>query len=92
MDDEDSLNILQQIFRLNILDSDPHRPTILEAGSHSNQSASMVRTKDNIDDRALFAAIVKYKTIDKGKDDSNTQKPKRGRPRKRVVHHGENTC
>lgn len=88
MDDEDSLNILQQIRKLNILDPDPHGSTILGT---SNKSASMFGSNDSVNIKALFAAVEKCKIVDEGTDEFEKQKPKRGRPRKRVVQRREYT-
>lgn len=45
MDDEDSLDILQQIMKLNILDSEPCGFAASGTRGHANESASMVVTQ-----------------------------------------------
>jgi hypothetical protein len=48
MDDEDSLDVLQQIMQLNILDSESHGSTSSEPRGHAIESTSMGVTKTKL--------------------------------------------
>ncbi|KAG2129259.1 uncharacterized protein EDB93DRAFT_1108727 [Suillus bovinus] len=88
MDEDDSLELLQQILKLNILDVDPHGSSTSATGRDTAESPSRNLSNNNGSDNcgALSAAIDACDIAEGWNDEVETKKPKRGRPRKRVVN------
>lgn len=91
MDEDDSLELLQQILKLNILDVDPHGSSTSATGRDTAESPSRNLSNNNGSDNcgALSAAIDACDIAEGWNDEVETKKPKRGRPRKRVVNSRE---
>ncbi|KAG1832549.1 hypothetical protein DFJ58DRAFT_736334 [Suillus subalutaceus] len=86
MDDDESVDLLQQIFELKILDWDTEGSIIPETNvNQAVKSAYEDALKPTGNIGAPSAGIERCHILDQGKDEIAKQKPKRGRPRKRVV-------
>lgn len=90
--DEDTLDILQQILKLKILDSDTQGSRVLGSTGASYDRATEVISNDISNGRQRFAAEETRKILDNRNIEVQQQKPKRGRPRKRVRQHRQYLC
>ncbi|KAG2352385.1 hypothetical protein BDR07DRAFT_1498423 [Suillus spraguei] len=86
MDEEDYVDILQEILESKILDWDPHSAKISGSGDQAGEVVCQdaVNTGTNI--AALSTAIEQCNIQGDVRDEVKKEKPKRGRPKKRVVH------
>jgi hypothetical protein len=90
MDEVDSHDIWQQILRLKILDTDSDSPSVI--GNSAKQAEIAPDDELNLDDddiATLAAAIGKFDIEDGMGTEGAKPKPKRGRPKKRVIQRSE---
>ncbi|KAG2063554.1 hypothetical protein BDR04DRAFT_1163563 [Suillus decipiens] len=85
MDEEDYVNILQEILESKILDWDPHGSKISGSGDQTGEDVCENPANTGTNIAALSTAIEKCNIQGEARDDVKKQKPKRGRPKKRVV-------
>ncbi|KAG1743531.1 hypothetical protein EDD22DRAFT_851488 [Suillus occidentalis] len=86
MDEIDSSDIWQQILRLNILDTDSENSSVIgSSGKPAEIAADDVLNLNDDDIATLAAAIDKVEIVDTRGSMDIKPKPKRGRPKKRVI-------
>jgi hypothetical protein len=90
IDDVDSCDIWQQILRLKILDTDSENSSVIGSSGTSAEIAAALNLDDD-DIATLAAAIDKFEIVDSRSTEDIKPKPKRGRPKKRVVQRREYT-
>jgi hypothetical protein len=86
IEEDDSMDILQEILQSKILDWDPQHSKIMEIDiCKDNNKLQDAWNTDDDDDGGLSVAITNCKIVDGKCPQIETSKRRRGRPRKRAI-------